>query len=122
MFKAKTTILGFSLALFSLSGCAPNPTRIEPKAVPVAAYASRTCDELSTLHNADLSRLQSDEVEQRSTRRSDAWGVALFGLPIGRMAGGNRADEIAELKGELIAVDSTFSTHHCPGMLIGKAE
>jgi hypothetical protein len=122
MFNARSAIMGSALLLLSLQGCAPNPTRIDPKPVPVANYGSMTCGELTTLHNTDLSSLRSNDAEQRATRRSDAWGVLLIGLPVGRMAGGNRADTIAELKGELIAINSSFAAHRCSGTLIGKAD
>ena len=122
MLKAQLAVMGFAVMLLPLVGCAPNPTRIDPKPVPVGNYASMTCGELATLHNVDLRSLRSNDAEQRATRRSDAWGVLLIGLPVGRMAGGNRADRIAELKGELVAIDSTFAAHHCSGTLLGQAD
>lgn len=121
MQKRAITMVGAAFLSALMVGCSPNPTRIDPKPVPVMGYTSMSCTELSSLHTVDVSKLQTEDVEQRSARRSDAWGVLLLGLPVGRMAGGNRADEIAELKGEIIAIGSTFRSHHCTGVLVGNA-
>lgn len=90
---------------FLLYGCAANPDKIDAAPVAIDAYLRDSCGQLTYNKAKDEDALASEEQEQRSVRRSDAWGIALIGLPVGRMAGGNREDEIAQLKGELVAID-----------------
>ena len=71
------------------------------------------CEQLKAERAKVDTTLNEEEREQRSTRKNDAWGVALVGMPIGRMSGGNREDKIAELKGDEIAVDDASKSEHC---------
>jgi hypothetical protein len=64
--------------------------------------------------------LLAEERDQRIARRNDAWSVALVYLPLARMSGSNREDQIALLKGQLVAIDSAYVTNHCPGILVGR--
>jgi hypothetical protein len=95
-------------------GCAANPEKIEPKHVAFEPYLQMSCDQLSAERTKTQNELANEEREQRSVRRNDAWGVALVGLPLGRMSGGNREDYIAELKGDALAIDSASQSHKCP--------
>lgn len=115
MRRSTTTIIGIFVLLTLAAGCSPLPTRIDPKPVPVVGYTSKSCSDLLALRTADVHRLHRADVEQRAVRRSDTWGVLLLGLPVGRMAGGNRADEIATLKGDVIAINTAYRDNHCGG-------
>ena len=85
-------------------GCAARPEKIAPNYVNAANYQSWTCQQLGN-EDARLSAAYSLAArEQRSTRRSDTWGVVLVGLPIGSISGGRVNGEIADLKGQLIAI------------------
>ncbi|WP_159585910.1 hypothetical protein [Chelativorans xinjiangense] len=76
-----------SAAVF-LASCAAHPDRIKP-----VSYADATCTDADRQRLADLIQVQ------KATARNDAVGVFLIGLPMGRIAGGNHAPEIARLKG-----------------------
>lgn len=70
-----------------------------------------------TAYSSAAQQLQTADSAQLAARRSDAWGIVLLGLPLGRMSGGNHADQIVELKGETIAIDSAYKGKRCPGLL-----
>jgi len=98
---------------YLLYGCAANPDKIDPAPVAIDAYLRDSCSQLTYNKARDEDALASEEEEQRSVRRSDAWGIALIGLPVGRMAGGNREDQIAQLKGEIVAIDRVRTLCGC---------
>lgn len=93
-----------------LASCAADPSKIAPAPVAVQPYLSLNCHELLAQQTDITHRLDAADTEQRAVRRSDAWGVALIGLPVGRMAGGNRAADIAQMKGQLAAINSALPT------------
>jgi hypothetical protein len=79
----------------------------------VEPYLQMSCEQLKAERVKVDTALTQDERDQRSTRKNDAWGVALVGMPIGRMSGGNLEDKIAELKGDEIAIDTVSKTERC---------
>jgi hypothetical protein len=107
----KLIVVGSIAAM--LCGCAALPENIAPNYVNAANYQNWTCQQLG---NEEV-RLNSNYLvmaqEQRSTRRSDAWGVVLVGLPIGSIAGGRVTKEVADLKGQLIAVHNMQKQKGC---------
>jgi hypothetical protein len=116
--KTKLALLLFTCV--SVVGCCPNPTRIEAKPVSVVGYENGSCNQLSSLYDTSTTRLRAEEHDQRIARRSDAWAVAIVGMPLARMSGSNREDQIADLKGRLIAINSVYVTNHCPGILVAR--
>jgi hypothetical protein len=97
----------------TLCGCVASPERIAPKPVASDPYLHMTCDQLVEEQDKTQRNLADEEREQRSVRRTDAWGVAILFLPLGRMSGGNREDEISELKGDAAAIDAAFKMERC---------
>jgi len=108
--------IGLGAALYAAIavGCATQPEKIAPAKVPVEPYLQMTCEQLSAERGKTQTALDDQEREQRSVRRNDAWGVALLGLPVGRMSGGNRETRIAELRGDARAIDSASRSRGCP--------
>ena len=58
--------------------------------------------------------LAAAEEQQTITAGNDAFGVFMIGVPIGKMSGGDRAPDIAQYKGQLIAIGSAMVAKGCP--------
>jgi hypothetical protein len=106
-------IVACVLVLTALGGCAAAPEKIAPAKIAVEPYLQMNCEQLKAERVKVDTTLTQEERDQRSVRNNDTWGVALLGLPVGRMSGGNREDKIAELKGDEIAIDDASKSEHC---------
>jgi hypothetical protein len=107
------TFAALAIASFFLVGCAPNPVRIAPRPVAVSGYIAFNCEQLTNLRINASNKLKAESEVQRAVRRSDAWYVFWFGLPLARMSGESREEQIAPLKGEVLAIDSARAQNHC---------
>lgn len=100
------TVLAAAVAAALLTGCAASASRIVAADVPVSRYAALDCAAARTqladrrAAEAVLSRRQ-DTAAQRDTA-----GVALIGLPVGSIFRGNVAAELAQVKGEVRALEA----------------
>lgn len=101
------------IALCGLVGCAPAPNKVKPTPVAAGTFSGLSCPALMARRNVLNERVTGLSKAQRSTRNGDIAGVILLGLPLGRMSGGNVADELGKAKGELIAVNAEISSKGC---------
>lgn len=93
------------LCALSLSACATAPEAVLPIA-PASTFApGPSCDALDTQVIALNARLDALSNQQRATRQTNAWAIALVGLPLASMNGGDVSRQIGEVKGEIAAVD-----------------
>ncbi len=106
-----------AVAASIFAGCTPLPTRIAAKPVAVTRYTPMSCQALLSEYGADAQELQTVDSTQLAARRSDAWGMVLLGLPLGRMSGGNHASEIGRLKGDVLAIRTAYRGNGCSGTL-----
>lgn len=75
------------VAMLALSACATPPSKIKPVANSGPCTAQ------------DRAKLEALSKQQNKAATNDAVGVALIGLPLGSMSGGDVETEIALLKG-----------------------
>lgn len=109
----RLSLASVSLAVMVLSGCASSPESIAPLEVSDAGYISLDCDQL-TQKQADLGKeLNTAAESQRGVQTGDAIGVVLVGLPVSTIAGYNVADKIAQLKGEIQALQRVAEGKNC---------
>lgn len=107
------SVLSLTLAVLALAGCASSPESIEPLEVSDAGYTAMDCDQL-TQKQADLGKeLDTAAESQRGVQTGDAIGVVLVGLPVSTIAGYNVADKIAQLKGEIQALQRVAEGKNC---------
>lgn len=97
----------------AVSGCAQTPDKVLAYSVSDESYRTMECDRLEEEASRLNLALDSEYVNQRKARSDDAAGVFFLGLPVASMSGKNRSDEIARLKGELNAIESTANTNGC---------
>lgn len=89
-----------------LAACASTPGSIAPAAMPPSAYDSVSCEQTLALRQNEQATLAALESKQNGTVAADAVFVALFLVPVGSLAGGDHAGEIAASKGRLGAMDA----------------
>ncbi|WP_311030919.1 hypothetical protein [Mesorhizobium koreense] len=107
------SIVGVALACASLSACAKNPESIAPMTMPINAYSGLDCRQLGSEHQKTSLQLQQVEAAQRQAVTGDAVGVFLIGVPVSSLSGSDRAGEVAQYKGEMVAIESAQRNRHC---------
>lgn len=96
-----------------LAGCAKAPESIAPSYVSEIPYQSYSCQQLGQ-ERARLQAAYAVAAEaQEGARTGDALGVIFLGIPTSSLSGGNIAPEIANLKGQMVAVDRTIIAKNC---------
>lgn len=112
------SVVSFAIVFVAMAGCASSPESIAPLEVSEAGYVSLDCDQL-TQKQADLGKeLNAAAESQRGVQTGDAIGVVLVGLPVSTIAGYNVADKIAQLKGEIQALQKVAESKNCHLTLI----
>lgn len=97
-----------ALALAALVACAPSPDSIAP--VPMTgAFDALTCPSASAALSVEQLTLTGLEDRQRQAVTGDALAVALIGLPLASLSGGNVAGLIATSRGKLLALQSRLT-------------
>lgn len=104
-----------AIALCGLLGCSPAPRNVKPLPVAAGSFSGLSCPALLARRGHVDQRVADLSKSQRSSRNGDIAGVLLLGLPLGRMAGGNVADELGKAKGEQIAVNEEIAAKGCQG-------
>lgn len=92
-------------AAATLTACAPSPDQIAAAPLPLDTFAGTTCSRAETLlHTAEIN-LASLEIRQARSARNDALGVVLLGVPTSSLQGGDKSEQIANLKGQINALE-----------------
>jgi hypothetical protein len=100
-------------AMTAIAGCAKNPEAIAPMTMPTGAYSGLNCKQLAGEHQKVSLQLQQVEAQQRQAVTGDAVGVFLIGVPVSSLSGSDRAGEVSQYKGEVVAIESAQRNRHC---------
>lgn len=103
----------FILAMLPLAACAAAPASIQPAYVSAVPYESWTCTQLAEESIRVNDALATASRAQEQARGNDAVGVILIGIPVSSLSGGNIAPQIAHLKGQKNAIETTMITKNC---------
>ena len=95
--------------LLALSGCASRSSAIAPIAVPSANYNGMSCDETKTMLAQKQSGLNALMKSQNNTATADIIFVTLILLPLGSIFGGDNEGELAQAKGEVMALQGAVN-------------
>ena len=87
------------------SACAPRASSVAPVAVPSANYDGYTCEETKDLLASATARQNALAKAQNNAATGDAAGVFLVLLPLGSVFGADREGELAQAKGEVLALN-----------------
>lgn len=101
------------LAALTVSACATAPDNVRPLPVAGTPFAGYDCVHLTDLKWQAMNKLASLTAKQNATRRTNAIGIALIGLPVGNIEGGNVSGEIAKVKGDLDALAVQWHASAC---------
>jgi len=102
--------VAFSAVCFS---CATAPENISPAYVSELSYMKYSCQQLAEEQERLVAALATAADAQRKARSSDIAGWIFLGMPVSTLSGGNRASEIARLKGELQALHKAAILKKC---------
>ena len=92
-----------SLAL--LASCASRASSIAPASVSALEYKERSCDETKGLLRDKREAENALTKKQNNAATGDAVGVFFVLLPVGSIFGADVAGELAEVKGEVNALE-----------------
>ena len=107
----KLMIAAFTAVL--LTGCAKRPDAITPTVMPTTAFANLDCPELTAEHQKSTAALATVSKAQNSAATSDAVGVFLIGVPVSSLGGGDMEGQVAQRKGEIVAIDAVKKNKGC---------
>lgn len=96
-----------------LSDCAKSPDSIAALPVPDVIYENRTCEQLRVQKAEAAIALATVSSQQSNAATSDAWGVALVGLPLSSMTGNDVSGKVAEAKGRVAAIETVMARKGC---------
>lgn len=97
------------LASVAITGCASRASSIAPTAVPSANYKGLDCDETKTLLAQKTAEKNALVKSQNDAADEDAVGVFFVLLPVGSISGGDKEGELAQAKGEVLALNGAVS-------------
>ncbi|QHJ87247.1 hypothetical protein EYZ66_02565 [Aequoribacter fuscus] len=94
---------------FVVAGCANRASSIAPVAVPSSNYAGLSCADTRTMLAQKQAIMISLVKKQNNAATGDAVGVALVLLPVGSLFGSDVEGELAQAKGEVMALQGAVS-------------
>ena len=109
----KALLIGISLTLFVVSGCAKRASSISPATFPVSAYENMNCQQLANELEQERAKLDSVSKEQNRAATVDAVGVFLVLIPAGSLVGGDKEGEVATLKGKVVSIEAAIKSNEC---------
>ncbi len=111
--QSKFALSLLMVSALALSACAKAPSKIAPIAVSEESYAEQTCESLvmeTTRIDTELAMLFK---KQQKARGMDVAALIIVGIPVTWLYKGSKEPEIAQLKGEMIAIEQTALGHAC---------
>ncbi len=106
------TISLLGIAAF-LAACATAPENITPQYVSSVQYQELTCKQLGMELSRHEEALTVASSQQKKARTNDTLGVLFLGLPVSSLSGSNKASYIAQLKGQIEAMNQVATTKNC---------
>ena len=97
------------VALATLAGCASRASSVAPTAVPSANYQGMSCEETKTMLSQKQAQMNALTKQQNNAATGDAASVFLFLLPLGSVFGADVEGELAQAKGEVMALQGAVS-------------
>ena len=99
------TFVALALLGATLSGCATRASGVAPTSVSASEYSTLQCDASKAKRDEANARVNALSRKQNTAATIDAAGVFLALIPVGSLFGGNVEGELAQAKGEAIALN-----------------
>jgi hypothetical protein len=100
-------------ATAAIAGCAKSPESIAPAYVSAVNFQSWSCSQLAEEARRLNQALAEASTQQRNARTNDTIGVIFIGVPVSSLSGDNIAPQIANLKGQIVAVQQAGNLRNC---------
>ena len=114
------SVLATAPAFALLAGCAGGAGSVVPVAISASEYSGLNCQEVQTqLRNAREREAALAERQNRA-QMMDAAGIALTLLPVASILGENVAGQLAQVKGERLALERA-EPQHCVDPVAAQA-
>lgn len=110
----KKIILVAALVAAGLSGCATRASGVAPVAVSSMDYSGISCEAAREQLAAKRAQVDALSRRQNNAAVADAAGVFLLFIPVGSLLGGGVEGELAQAKGDQIALERNI-TQRCGG-------
>ena len=104
MNKTVKTLAIVALAAVTLQACAKRASAIAPAVVPTANYEGYDCDELKTMLAQKTASKNALVRTQNNAATMDSVAIWFTLLPLGTVFGMDREGEVAQVKGETMAL------------------
>jgi len=108
--------------LLLLAGCARQPDDIVAVSVPTDSYTQMSCQDLVTQKADKQQQLDALSNKQAEVANRDAAWMTIVHVPVASMTQGDNAKQIAQLKGEVNAIDQAYQSKGCATQTQGPAE
>lgn len=103
-------VIGAALVGLSLAGCASRASAVAPVSVASTDYAKMNCDAARAELTSARVKESALSKKQNNAATADAASVFLFLLPLGSVFGADVEGELAQAKGETIAIERHIKT------------
>lgn len=111
--RNRKQLVCLAVSIAFLSACAKSPGKISPALVTGDVYMSSTCKDLV----AETTRIDTDlgimSVSQKKAARADVIALIVVGIPVTWLYKGDKGKQIAQLKGEMLAVEDVALAQGC---------
>ena len=99
----------FLAFIIPVVGCASRASSVAPVAVPSANYKGLSCDDTKTMLKQKRAAKFALVKSQNNAAIGDAVGVFFVLLPVGSIFGADVEGELAQAKGEVMALEGAVS-------------
>lgn len=113
--KLKTVCAaGLAVAMLASGGCATRASGVSPVSVAATDYSNMPCGTARERLVDIRAQVNALSRKQNNAATADAAGVLLLFLPVGSIFGGNVEGELAQAKGEQLALERHI-VNNCGG-------
>jgi hypothetical protein len=102
-----------AISAVALAGCATAPEAIAPAYISEVSYQSWSCRQLGEEEGRLASAYEMAAAAQHHARTNDTIGIIFLGLPVSSLSGSNVAPQVANLKGQQVAVQRAATLKNC---------
>jgi len=106
--KNKTLCMVAILSSLAMVGCASRASSIAPAGIPSANYSGLSCDENKEALEQKRIEKYALTYQQNNAAIADTVTVLLVLLPVGSIFGADKEGELAQVKGEVLALESAM--------------
>lgn len=109
------TLSALAAVAMIVAGCATRASSVAPVAVSAVDYSRMSCGDARAQLITARERVNALSRSQNNAAVADAAGVFLLFLPVGSLFGGDKSGELAQAKGEALALERHITVNCSAG-------